>query len=221
MGSHGVSDMFDIVRKNLFRWGTPDPETDEMMYGHLVVRDEGCVLIDPPFVPGLLENIGRLGKLEAILITTLDHIRGVKYISKKTKADFYIPDQAKSMTIDPDKYISWAGLTEYKKYDASEQIYGVRPFRITVEGRSSESEPYMDEYAFLTDKKELIAGDIAVGSEDGRLLIAPEWFPTPHEPHIPAHRAFRDLVVRSGAETLLTSHGSCLFGNLKELTIEI
>lgn len=208
--------MFEVVRKDLFRWGTPDPESDEMMYGHLLVRDDVCVMIDPPFIPGLIENASRLGKLEGVLITTLDHIRGVKYICKKTKAELYIPDQVKSMTIDPEKYLSWAGLSDFQKYDGSEQIFGLRPLRITIEGVSPDSEPYMDEYAFLTDERELISGDAAVGTPDGSLLIAPEWFPLPDEPHIPAHKAFLDLLIKSQAETLLTSHGSCLYGNLKD-----
>lgn len=213
--------MFDVVRKNLFRWGTPDPEIDEMMYGHLIVREEGVVLIDPPFVPGLLENASRLGRIEAVLITTLDHTRGVNYICRKTRAELYIPDQAKSMTIDPEKYISRTRLSDFQKYDATEQLFGLRPLRITIEGLSPDSEPYMDEFAFLTDEKELISGDTAVGTSDGHLLIAPEWFPLPDEPHPPAHQAFRDLVIGSGAETLLSSHGYCLYGNLKNLTAEI
>lgn len=213
--------MFDVVRKNLFRWGTPDPEIDEMMYGHLLVRDEGVVLIDPPFVPGFLENVSKLGKVEAVLITTLDHTRSVNYICKKTKAVLYIPDQVKSMTIDPEKYISWTRISDFQKYDATDQLFGLKPLRITIEGVSPDSEPYMDEYAFLTTEKELITGDVAVGTDDGRLLIAPEWFPTPDEPHPPAHRAFRNTLIQSGAETLLTSHGSCLYGNLAKLITEI
>lgn len=209
--------MFTPVRRNVLRWGTPDPEMDQMMYGHLVISDEKCVLIDPPYVPGLLKATSRLGKIEAVLLTTLDHTRGGNYICRKTNARLYIPDQMKSMTIDPEVYIARTGIKNFEKY-GTDPIFGLRPFRITIEGLSAESEPYMDEYAFLTDHRELIAGDTAIGTEDGRLLIAPEWFPIPDDPHPPAHRSFRDVVKKSGAESLLASHGCNLYGNLQALS---
>ena len=79
----------------------------------------------------------------------------------------------------------------------------------------------MDEYALLTDHRELIVGDIAVGTMDNRLLIAPEWFPIPDEPHPPAHNTFRRIVIESGATSLLTSHGSGVYGNLQELVKQV
>ena len=208
--------MFFPVRRDVFRWGTSDPEMDQMMYGHLFVDGNKCILIDPPFVPGLIEGIDRLGSLDAVLITTLDHTRGVDYICRKTGAQLYIPDQMKSMTIDPEFYITKTGIKNFEKY-GNESIFGLKTFRLTVEGNSAESEPYMDEYALLTDHDELIIGDIAVGTVDNRLLIAPEWFPIPDEPYPPAHKSFRKVVTESRATSLLTSHGLSIHGNLQEL----
>ena len=212
--------MFSPVRRDVFRWGTPDPEIDEMMYGHLFLEDDRCILVDPPFVPGLIEEIDRLGSLEAVMITTLDHTRGVEYICRRTGAHLYIPDQMKSKAIDPKFYIAKSGIKDFEMY-GSEPIFGMKPFRLTIEGRSAENEPYMDEYAFLTDHKELIVGDTAVGTVDNRLLIAPEWFPIPGEPYPPAHNTFRKVVAESGATSLLTSHGSNIYGNLQELVKQI
>lgn len=48
--------MFQPVRKNVFRWSTPDPEDDWMVVGHAFLTDGGTVLIDLPLVPGLLKN---------------------------------------------------------------------------------------------------------------------------------------------------------------------
>lgn len=212
--------MFIPVRNNLFRWGTPDPEMDETMYGHLIIEDGKCILIDPPYVPGLIEGVERLGRIEAVIITTLDHTRGAEYIRRKTGAGLYIPEQMKSMTIDPEFYIIKTGIKNYEKY-GHDPIFGLRPFRLTVEGLSRETEPYMDEYAFLTDHKELIVGDIAVGTMDNRLLIAPEWFPIPDEPHPPAHDAFREIAMESGAASLLSSHGLSIYGNLQDIVRQI
>lgn len=153
-------------------------------------------------------------------ITTLDHTRGVKYICRKTGAQLYIPDQKKSMTIDPEFYIKKTGIKDFETY-GSGSIFSLKTFRLTIVGISAESEPYMDEYAFLTDHKELIIGDTAVGTVDNRLLIAPEWFPIPDEPHPPAHNTFRKTVIESAATSLLTSHGSSICGNLQELVKQI
>ena len=130
--------MFIPVRRGVFRWGTPDPEMDEMMYGHLVVMNDGCVLIDPPYVPGLIERIERIGKIKAVLITTLDHTRAVKYLCRKTGADLYIPDQMKSITIDPEYYIAKTGINNFEIY-GHEPIFGLKPFRLTIEGVSPDS----------------------------------------------------------------------------------
>lgn len=212
--------MFKPVRRDILRWGTPDPEMDQMMYGHLILNEEGCVLVDPPYVPGLLEEVGRLGRIEAVIITTLDHARGARYIQRRTGASLYLPDQVRSATLDPEQYLAWTGISNYETY-GNEELFGLKPFRITVKGGKGEDMPYMDERALLTDHSELIAGDIAVGTENGELLIAPEWFPNPHEPLPNAHDAFRNAVLKSGADSLLAPHCSDLRGNLKKLIEQI
>ncbi len=40
--------IFTPVRKDLHRWSTPGPANDWMMVGHLLIRDSGCLFIDPP-----------------------------------------------------------------------------------------------------------------------------------------------------------------------------
>lgn len=210
--------MFTPVRKNILRWGTPDPEGDWIMYGHLVFDGKKCTMVDPPLVPGLLDSVNRIGKLEAIILTTLDHTRGAKYISEKTGATLFIPPQDKSLAVDPEAVLAQKEIKDFQKYDTKE-IQGLRPYRITVENKKTDKEPWMDEFALLTDHKEMIAGDIAIGTSDGKIFLAPEWFPhdPPHQRYSPAEDIFSKIVRESGATSLLASHGENVYGTLHRL----
>lgn len=203
------------VAEGLFRWGTPDPEMDQMMYGYLLVREGRCILIDPPFVHGLLDSVSALGDLEAAIITTLDHTRAIRYLKKLAEVDIYIPDQMKSMTIDPEEYIACRQIIDYNTY-RKERVLGLKPIRITVDGEDAKGEPYMDEYALLTENGELLTGDISVGTGDGKILVAPEWFPIPDVAHPPAHSEFKRVVISSKANSMLASHGHNIIGSLQE-----
>src|SRR5207245_11701632 len=85
--------MFSPVRRDVFRWGTPDPEGDWIMVGHLFVRNSEIILIDPPLIPGLIESVARMGKPKAIILTSQNHTRGSKYIREKTGATVNVPDK--------------------------------------------------------------------------------------------------------------------------------
>lgn len=209
--------MFVPVRNGILRWGTPDPEGDWIMYGHLVEYGKKVVLIDPPLVPGLIDAAGRTGKVEAVILTTLDHTRGSRYISLKTGAALYVPDQGVSMALDPDVILNYHGIKEYEKYGEGD-LFGLKVHRVTVEGSGESGMPWFDEYAFLTEEKELIVGDIAIGTAEGKVVMAPEWFPhdPPHEAHEPAHREFRKLIGKTGANTQLAPHGHNIYGDLQQ-----
>ncbi len=213
--------MFIPVRRNLFRWGTPDPEGDWIMHGFLISSEDAIILIDPPLVPDLMKTIQRLGKPEAIILTTLDHTRGSKYISKKTGARLLIPDQGASDAFDPDTILKQKEINVFEKYGNAE-IYGLHPIRITVGGRTGNNFPWLDEFALLTKNNEIITGDIAIGTPDGKIMLAPEWFPhdPPHERYQPAEIAFTKVVKETGANSLLATHGENIYGNLQELRLK-
>ncbi len=208
--------MFTPVRNELFRWGTPDPESDWMMYGHLAVGEEGCILFDPPLIPGLLETAKRLGEIKAVVLTTLDHTRGAAHIVRKTGADLYLPDQEPS-DVNPVAFNIQKEVENFKTYSEG-KIIGFSAFRLKVGGNRDIGMPSMNEFAILTSHKELIVGDFVSASPDGEVLVAPEWFPS--DPPASAYREgrekFKRLVEETGAKTLLTSHGNYILGTLKE-----
>ena len=76
-----------------------------------------------------------------------------------------------------------------------------------------------NDFALLTDKKEIIIADNATGSAAGKLLIFPEQFPhdPPRPPNETVLREIKDLVKKTGAMTLLAGHGYNIYGNLQDL----
>lgn len=208
--------MFTAVRRDALRWETPDPEEEWMMVGHVLVRDSGCVLVDPPNVPGLIESISRMGRIEGVVLTTLDHSRGAAYIVKKTGARLFLPDQSPD-DVDPRALKIMKEVTEFEKF-SSGKVLGLKVFRLSIPGKREIGMPSMNEYALLTEHKELLTGDFVMGSNVGRLLVAPEWFPTePANPaYQPAHNEFRNLVHKTEAVSLLASHGYDIYNNLQK-----
>ena len=204
--------MLTEIRKGAFSWSTPDPADDWMMVGHLFVRDTGVVFVDPPLVPGLLDSAARLGKPEAVILTTQNHTRGTRYISKKTGVRAYLPEQ------DP-RAVDEKEAPRVKEIEDVE-IYkpgAVIGFQAYVYGY---------DYALLTEGKELLIGDNAVGDSEGRVTLWPFWYnPSPTSPRPEEvsqgfkdrlKNEFKDLVRTTGATSLLASHGYDVVGSLQE-----
>jgi len=206
--------MFTPIRDGVLRWATPDPADDWMLVGHLFVRETGVVFVDPPMVPGLLEAASRLGKPEAVLITEQNHTRASRFISKRTGIPVYLPET------NPDAVEPWETarvkqIGDFEVYKAG-SVLGFQAYK------------FGDDYALLSDKKELLVGDNARGDAKGNVLIFPEWFSlyTPGPPY-PApedfpksfreslRKQFKDIVRTTGATTLLASHDYDIIGDLQ------
>ena len=205
--------MFIPARKEVFRWETPDPADDWMMVGHLFVRESGLVFIDPPLVPGLVEYASKLGKPEAVLLTTQNHTRAAKYIAKKAGIPVYLPDQEEG-SLDPREVIAVKAIGEYEVYGTGKVL-------------GFESYKFGDDYALISDHKEFIVGDNAAGDRNGNVLVAPEWFPKgppyPEESAFPQEfkdstkTAFKEIVLKTGAKSLIASHGYNVYDKLQEM----
>lgn len=212
--------MFTPIRRGALRWSTPDPADDWMMVGHLFVRDSGVVLVDPPMVPGLLEAARRLGELEAVLLTEQNHTRGAGFIGKRAGIPVYLPEST------PEAVEAWETarvkqIGEFEVYKAG-SVLGFQAHK------------FGEDYALLSDRKELLVGDNARGDRQGNVLIFPEWFGlyTPGPPY-PApedisqgfrdslRKRFKEIVRATGATSLLASHDYDIVGNLQERAGEL
>lgn len=207
--------MFTPIRPGAYRWSTPDPADDWMLVGHLFVRETGVVFVDPPMVPGLLEAAAKLGKLEAVLLTEQNHTRASRFIAKRANLPVYLPE-----TI-ADAVETWEAarvkaLGSFEVYKAGD-VLGFRAYK------------FGDDYALLSDRKELLVGDNARGDAKGNVLIFPEWFklytpgpPYPNPEDFPREwrdslrKQFKDIVRSTGADSLLASHDYDIIGDLQE-----
>jgi glyoxylase-like metal-dependent hydrolase (beta-lactamase superfamily II) len=208
---------FTPIREGVFRWSTPDPADDLMMVGHLFVRETGVVFVDPPMVPGLLEAASRLGKLEAVLLTEQNHTRGSRFIAKRAGIPVYLPETIPE-AVEPWETARVKQIGDFEVYGAG-TVLGFQAFK------------FGDDYALLSDRKELLVGDNARGDAEGNVLIFPEWFNlyTPGPPY-PApedfprefrdslRKQFKDIVKTTGATTLLASHNFDMIGSLQTRT---
>jgi len=205
--------MLTPIREGAFRWSTPDPADDWMMVGHLFVRETGVVFVDPPHVPGLLEAAGRLGRLEAVVLTEQNHTRAARFIAKRAGIPVYLPE-SNPEAVEPWEAARVKEIGDFHLYKAG-SVLGFQAYK------------FGEDYALLTDRKELLIGDNARGDDKGNVLIFPEWFKlyTPGPPY-PApedvskefrdslRKQFKDIVKTTGATSLLASHEYDIIGNL-------
>ncbi len=135
-----------------------------MMVGHLFVRETSLVFVDPPLIPGLVEAASRLGKPEAILLTTQNHTRGSSYISKRLGIPIYLPEQNPE-ALDSAESVKIKQLTNTQLYKPG-SVLGFQAYK------------FIEDYALVSDRKELLVGDNAAGDRDGKLVLWPYWYLT-------------------------------------------
>ncbi len=207
------------IKKNIFAWTTPDPEDNWIMRGHILDQDGDLVIFDPPLVPGLTEAIKSLGNPVAVILTTLDHTRGCRYITRNLDTKLLIPSQPVSEALDPEKMIVEKKLAGYETYEEGE-IGGLdlTAFRVTVPPRSGKTVSYMDEMMLLDNRGNLFAGDIAMGTPEGKILTCPQGFmqDPPEDVYRSTFKAASSVIIRTGSTSLFAGHGDDLVGNLQE-----
>lgn len=83
---------------------------------------------------------------------------------------------------------------------------------------------FIEDYALLSDGKELLVGDNAAGNGDGKAVLWPYWYLSGPPYSDPSSQAFKDrlksefkeIVKNTGATSLLASHGHDVHGSLQE-----
>ena len=212
-----VETLFTPIRERAFSWSTPDPAADWMMVGHLFVRDTGIVFVDPPLIPGFIDAAIKLGKPEAVLLTTQNHTRATNYVIKRTGIPAYLPDQIPE-AIDPKEAVKVKEIGDFEIYKAG-SVLGFQAFK------------HIEDYVLLSDRKELLIGDNAVGDSLGNVVLWPNWYnPSPTDPRPEdvsqgfkdrLKQEFKDLVKSTGATSLLASHGHDVIGSLQSRANEL
>ena len=196
------------VKQGIMRWETPDPEFDWIMVGHLIIADGQVVIVDPPFVPHLIEDIKTVGDPALVILTTADHTRGAKYLSQKLGVDLFMPRQKPARYLNPEKMLECKDISKFKYYDENTSIpANLKPLRLSFSGKDGSL--LLDEMALLTQNNEIIVGDIASGSQDGKILSGEESFTkTPDKVYSKAcFDIINNVIISNKVESLIASHG--------------
>lgn len=209
------------VTRDVFRWATPDPADNWMMVGHLVIKKEEIALVDPPLVPFLPEAIHNIGGSASVILTTLDHMRASRYFASEHGFKVFVPRQIETTNFDPVEAKKQLEFNEFVEYDETDALpCGLKAIR--ARPFTGHSRPRYDEMALLTEGGELIAGDIAAGTKDGKFRVGPELFnPNPRKIEVMACFEILANIIRShGAKTLLSSHWNDIESSLQDAVNE-
>ena len=202
--------MLEPVTKNIFRWGTIDPESGIMMHAHLIIDDEKCVLIDPVAMPGIVQMIKVLADPVAVIMTNYPHMRGSPILSRQLNIPLFIPDIE---TIDEDEKLVNTFLDLYSIKDAL-QYKEITELPLGIKGYSI---PGRHEMA-LKFGDFLIVGDSAYGL-NGKLTFYPTgiW---PDENGIKTAAtavALTPLIKKTLADGLLSGHVGDIVSGLQKM----
>lgn len=204
--------MFAPVMKEVWRWEVPDPEDHWSMVGHLIVYGDGVVLVDPPMHPDLPIYLERLGGIKAIILTTHDHTRGVRYLRRVFGCPVYVPNQADQAVL------LQAGIGEGIAYDeATDLPGGLQAIRCQVRVPMWETaSPYLDEMVLVYQSHIAVTGDVAMGDFYGRVLACPEGFNHPAD-EIKVRASLTTLagILPTRVDILLAGHGTDLLKDLR------
>lgn len=204
--------MFTPVMRDIWRWAVPDPEDHWLMVGHLIEGVDGVILVDPPMHPDLPRWLHRLGGARAIILTTHDHTRGARYLADVFRCPVYVPHQASEASI------ARAGIQDPIAYDETSMLPGnLRAIRCRVTLPMWQQEPpYLDEMMLIRQPNVLIAGDVVMADDRGRLQGCPEGFNDPADiKKVRASIATFTAAVPPETDTLLVAHGMDIVNDLR------
>lgn len=208
--------MFEPVTKNIYRWSLTDPEFGEEMVGHLLMKGDSLVLIDPPATPKIFDSVKVLGKPEAVIMTTYSHKRGCAHLSRVFGIPLLIPETTGTGHERSEDTLMMFGLSSGVKYgEHTELPLGIKAHHLLAEfplGKVALEEMSLQFGDFL------IVGDAAWG-QNGKLNI----FPTGIMPDEGGKKAsaigsaLKAIIRKTGSKGLLSGHGDDIKSGLEKL----
>ena len=140
-----------------------------------------------------------------MVLTEQNHTRASRFIAKRVGIPVYLPETAPG-AVEPWEAARVKQIGDFEVYKAGE-VLGFQAYK------------FGDDYALLSDGRELLVGDNARGDAKGNVLIFPEWFklytpgpPYPNPEDFPKawrdslRTQFKSIVKTTGATALLAGH---------------
>ncbi len=208
--------MFEPVTRNVYRWSVTDPEFGEEMVGHLLMKNESIVLVDPPATSKIIESVKVLGKPEAVIMTSYSHKRGCAHLSRTLGVPLLIPDFGGNEEKSTEEALKMFGVSSGKKYAENTELpLGIKAHRLKAE--TSPGDTALEEMA-LEFGEFLIVGDAAWGQNGGLNIFPTGIMPDEGGKRASAiKKALKSIVDSTGASALLSGHGEDIRSGLKSL----
>lgn len=146
-----------LIFDDIYSWSVFSEIRQIDFNGHLWVRPEGNVLIDPvPMMESDLAQFDELGGASLIVLTNSDHEREAEFFRKRTGADTVVHEaDADALQVAADRQIS----------DGEEIVSGLQAIHLRYGKSPGEIALYFSE------KRALLSGDLIVGEPIGLLTL--------------------------------------------------
>ena len=161
--------MKQLIFDDIYSWSIFSDMRQVDFNGHLWVRPEGNILIDPvPMIDSDLNQFDKLGGARLIVLTNADHEREAEFFRQRTGADIVIHEaDTAALEVAANRQIT-DGEEIAPGLQAIHLRYGKSPGEIAL---------------YFSEKRAVLSGDLIVGSPIGSLtLLADEKLADPPKP---------------------------------------
>lgn len=150
------------IQPGLWRFDGLEEEHKFPIVGYIVQSPEGLILVDPPHAPEKKEEIEKLGRPYAAVITGPWHVRGVPHWVKEFELYIAAPQSARDELREAGLYPDMLLLDGHEEYGF--QVLGLQAGAY-------------DEVAFWhPETGTLLVGDLIVLNEDGKVALGPNLY---------------------------------------------
>ena len=149
--------MKQIFFEDMYCWSVFNEQRQIDFNGHLWVRREGNVLIDPvPMSESDLRQLDRLGGAALIVLTNADHEREAAFFRERNRAEVVVhSEDADALSVSVERMVE----------DGEEIVPGLEGIHLRYGKSPGELALYWPE------RKLLLAGDLVVGAPLGRVSL--------------------------------------------------
>ena len=194
--------MKQLIFNDLYSWSIFSEMRQVDFNGHLWVRPEGNVLIDPvPMIDSDLNQLDKLGGASLIVLTNSDHEREAEFFRKRTGAKIVI-HEADAAALE--------GVAERQIIDGEEIVPGLQAIHLRYGKSPGEIALY------LPEKRAILSGDLVVGAPIGALtLLADEKLENPGKAALELRK-----ILALQFDVILVGDGHSILQNARQRLIE-
>ena len=194
--------MKQLIFNDIYSWSIFSEMRQVDFNGHLWVRPEGNILIDPvPMIDSDLNQFDKLGGASLIVLTNSDHEREAEFFRRRTRADIVIHEaDGDALEVRPNRQI----------IDREEIVPGLQAIHLRYGKSPGEIALYFPE------KRAVLSGDLVVGAPIGSLtLLSDEKLENPPKAALELRK-----ILGLQFDVILVGDGHSILQNARQRLIE-